>query len=162
MTVTSVVKDVDRLELRLVCDFEAAPDRVWQVWADPRRLERWWGPPEWPATFLDHDLRTGGRARYVMTGPDGTKAGGWWRFTAVDAPRTIELEDGFADDSGEPDDSLPVAHVRVTLEDAGAGTRMTVVTRYPTLDELEKVVAMGMVEGMTLAAGQIDAVLADL
>ena len=45
--------------------------RVWQLWADPRLLERWWGPPGFPATFEHHDLTPGGTITYFMSGPDG-------------------------------------------------------------------------------------------
>ena len=71
MTVTDVRKDPDALTLTITSVFDAAVDRVWQLWADPRRLERWWGPPTYPATFVDHDLTPGGRVTYFMTGPEG-------------------------------------------------------------------------------------------
>ena len=61
MTVTAVRKDPDNLTLTITADLDAGVDRAWQLWADPRQLERWWGPPEWPATFVDHDLSPGGR-----------------------------------------------------------------------------------------------------
>lgn len=86
MTVVDTVTDTDALTLTIVSELAAPPERVWQVWADPRQLERWWGPPTWPATFTAHDLVPGGRAAYVMTGPDGEQAHGWWRVLAVDAP----------------------------------------------------------------------------
>lgn len=161
MTVVETSQDPQALTFTLVADLAAPPARAWQLWSDPRQLERWWGPPTWPATFSEHDLRPGGRASYSMTGPDGEKAHGWWRITAVDAPRSIELEDGFGDDSGAPDDSLPVTEMRVELTEAPGGTRMTVVSRFATAEQMEQLVAMGMAEGMTLAAGQMDAVLAE-
>src|SRR5436853_623354 len=82
----------------------AAVERAWQLWADPRQLERWWGPPTYPATVVDHDLSPGGRVTYFMTGPEGDKAGGWWEVAAVDPPRRLEFTDGFADGNGEPND----------------------------------------------------------
>lgn len=160
MTVVETHQDPQALTFTLVADLAAPPDRAWLLWSDPRQLERWWGPPTWPATFVEHDLRPGGRATYVMTGPEGEKAHGWWRFTAVDAPRSIELEDGFADDSGEPDLTLPVAALRVDLAATSGGTRMTMVSRFGSAADMERLLGMGMAEGMTLAAGQMDAVLA--
>lgn len=100
MTVVSTIQDPEALTLTVVADLAAPPSRVWQVWADPRPLERWWGPPTWPATFTEHHLRVGGGAQYFMTGPDGEGAHGWWRFTAVDEPRSLEFEDGFSDETG--------------------------------------------------------------
>ncbi|GAB3573702.1 SRPBCC domain-containing protein [Amycolatopsis endophytica] len=161
MTVISSHKDTGALTLTIVARYAAPVDRVWRVWEDPRRLERWWGPPTWPATFQQHDFKAGGRAAYFMTGPDGTKAHGWWRFTAIDAPHRLEFEDGFADEHGEPSADMPVIHCAVTLEADGDGTRMTTVSSFDTLAELEKVIEMGMEEGMTLAEGQIDAILAE-
>ena len=101
MTVIETTRDTETLTLRIVAEFAAPPARVWQVWADPRQLERWWGPPTWPATFVQHEFAVGGRAHYFMTGPDGEKAHGWWRFTAIDEPQMLEFEDGFADDAGK-------------------------------------------------------------
>ena len=49
MSVISVEKDLDSLSLTLVADFDAPIERVWQLWVDPRQLERWWGPPTHPA-----------------------------------------------------------------------------------------------------------------
>ena len=50
MTVTAVQKDPVNLTLTLTAEFDATPERVWELWSDPRQLERWWGPPSYPAT----------------------------------------------------------------------------------------------------------------
>ena len=86
MSVVSVEKDFDSLSLTLVADFDAPIERVWQLWADPRQLERWWGPPTHPATVEKHDLAAGGEVTYVMTGPEGEQSRGWWRVTRSTRP----------------------------------------------------------------------------
>ena len=60
MTVVSSVKNLEALSLTVVAEFDAGVERVWQIWEDPRQLERWWGPPTWPATFEKHDFVRGG------------------------------------------------------------------------------------------------------
>ena len=160
MTVISTAQDLEALTLVLVAEFAAPPERVWEVWSDPRQLERWWGPPTWPATFEEHDLVVGGSSRYYMTGPEGEKARGWWRFLTVDAPRRLEFEDGFSDDSGEPDPTMPTIRAEVDLEATEAGTRMTVTSRFATVEQMQQLAEMGMVEGITAAMGQIDDLLA--
>lgn len=160
MTVTRSVKDAQALTFSITTELAAAPERVWQLWSDPRQLERWWGPPEWPATFVEHDFVPGGRARYYMTGPEGDKAHGWWTFVSIDEPRTLVYDDGFADDSGAPDESMPAMRGTVELEPRGPVTLMHVTTLFASTEQLEQVLAMGMVEGMTAAVGQIDAILA--
>jgi uncharacterized protein YndB with AHSA1/START domain len=159
MTIVKSHKDPEALTLTLVAEFGASPERVWQVWEDPRQLERWWGPPTWPATFVRHDFVEGGTSQYYMTGPDGEKAGGWWRTTVIDAPTRLEFDDGFSDDNGEPNTSMPIVHGVVTLDAIDKGTRMTSVTSFDSLEHLEQMIAMGMDEGMRLAMGQIDDIL---
>ena len=60
MPVTTVTKDPVALTMTVSTELDATPERVWQLWADPRQLERWWGPPGYPATFTTHDFRPGG------------------------------------------------------------------------------------------------------
>jgi uncharacterized protein YndB with AHSA1/START domain len=161
MTVVSTHKDVEAATMTFVAEFDASVERVWEVWQDPRRLERWWGPPTWPATFERHDFVVGGQSRYYMTGPAGEKAHGWWTVTAIEAPHRLAFDDGFASDDGEPLDTMPASHTVVTIEAAGAGARMTAVSTFDSTEQLEQVVKMGAEEGMRQAMGQIDEVLAD-
>lgn len=161
MTVTSVEKDFDTLTLTLVADFAAPVERVWQLWADPRQLERWWGPPSYPATVQEHDLTPGGTITYFMTGPDGDRHHGWWRVTSVNPPKSLEFTDGFASEDGTPAADMPTTTVRVQLTEYGSGTRMQLTSAFDSREQMEQMVGMGMVEGMQQALGQIDALLAD-
>jgi uncharacterized protein YndB with AHSA1/START domain len=161
MTVTAVRKDTAALTLTAIAEFDASAERVWQLWADPRQLERWWGPPTYPATFTAHDLRPGGQAAYYMTGPDGDQPHGYWQIVAADPPHSISIQDGFAHANGSPDPSFPITGMQVTIVEIGGGrTRMTIETTFPSAEAMEKLVAMGMEEGLTQALGQIDAILA--
>ncbi len=161
MAVIDVQKDPAALTMSITCEFDARVENVWQLWADPRRLERWWGPPGYPATFVDHDLTPGGWVRYFMTGPEGDKYGGWWRITAAEPPHRLEFEDGFADDSGQPNPDMPVTTIAVTIEGAAAGVaRMTIHSRFASAEAMEQLVAMGMEEGIKQSLGQIDEILA--
>ena len=51
MPITSVRKDPEALTMTVVADFAAPLQRLWDAYADPRQLERFWGPPTYPATF---------------------------------------------------------------------------------------------------------------
>lgn len=162
MTVTSIRKDPEALTMTIAAELDASVDRAWQLWADPRQLERWWGPPTYPATVVDHDLSAGGRVTYFMTGPEGDKHHGWWEVLAVDPPKRLELRDGFADDGGTPVDALPVSIMVMTLTERDPGrTLMAIETRYPSLQAMEQLASMGMEEGITAALNQIPGILAD-
>src|SRR5690606_24628682 len=86
MPVTNVIQDLDARTLIITAEFAAPVERIWQVYADARQLEKIWGPPTYPATFVDHDLTPGGKVHYYMTSPEGEKFYGWWKVTAVNEP----------------------------------------------------------------------------
>jgi uncharacterized protein YndB with AHSA1/START domain len=162
MTVIAVHKDLETLTMTLTAEFEATPERVWQLWSDPRQLERWWGPPTYPATFTRHDLAPGSRVEYHMTGPSGDQPHGYWDVVEADPPRRLIFQDGFAHDDGTPNDDFPRNVARVTIEPIAAGrTRMSIESRFPGVEAMRQVLAMGMEEGLTQAVGQIDAILAE-
>lgn len=162
MTVTAVRKDADALTMTLDAEFDASAERIWQLWADPRQLERWWGPPTYPATVDSHDLRPGGLVEYHMTGPEGDQPRGYWEIDEADPPRSLVFRDGFANDDGTPNTDLPMNTARVQIEDIGGGrTRMSIESIFASAEAMEQVLAMGMEEGLKQAIGQIDAILAD-
>ena len=162
MPITDVHSDPQALTLTITADYPVPVQRLWDAYADPRQLERFWGPVEWPATFTRHDMAVGGQSNYYMTGPDGTKSRGWFRFLAVEPPKRIEVEDGFADESGAPNDSMPTMRMTFSFEPTDHGSRSRIVTKFPSVEAMEELVKMGMMEGMRSAMGQIDDVLADL
>jgi len=161
MSVISLDKDFDNLTMTLVAEFDAPPERVWDLWADPRKLERWWGPPGYPATFEQHEFSPGGDVAYYMTGPNGEKFRGWWRIESVEPPSSLQFTDGFADDDGNPADGMPTMTVRVEIGAKDDKTRMELISSFASREDMERTVEMGAAEGIQQAAGQMDALLAE-
>jgi uncharacterized protein YndB with AHSA1/START domain len=159
MTVVSTEKDAKNLRLTMVADFAATPEQVWELWEDARKLERWWGPPTYPATFPRHDFVVGGESRYFMTGPEGETPHGWWRIEAIDKPRRLEFANGLAGDDGEPVPGVEPMPGYVTFEPHEGGTRMTAVTQFVDVEQMETMLGMGMQEGMAQAISQMDGLL---
>jgi len=162
MPTTSVHTDPEALTLTLVAEFPVPVERLWGAFADPRQLERFWGPPGFPATFTTFDLRPGGRADYRMTSPQGERFHAVWQVDEVDEPRRIVFRDLFSDAEGTVDESLPASDTVMTFDAVGDGSRVTVLTSFASTADLEQMLQMGMLEGYTQAFGQLDAVLADL
>src|SRR3954452_11538029 len=44
-----------------IAEILAEEGRVWNLWEDPRKLERWSGPPCYPATFTRYEFEPGGQ-----------------------------------------------------------------------------------------------------
>lgn len=162
MPVSSVTSDPVALTLTAIGEYPVPVERLWAAWADPRKLERFWGPPQWPATFTRHDMVAGGVSTYHMCGPKGEAAHGYWRFVAVEAPRLLEVVDGFADPDGSPSTALPETKLSIRFEATAAGSRFVAVSTFASVEAMEQLLAMGMLEGLGAALTQLDEVLADL
>ncbi|HYC81303.1 MAG TPA: SRPBCC domain-containing protein [Solirubrobacterales bacterium] len=160
MPVTDVQKDFDALTMTITAEFDASAERLWEIWSDPRQLERWWGPPSHPATFTEHDLSPGARVAYHMTGPDGDKHHGWWKIEEVEPPTRLRFEDGFADEQGNPSEGMPTSVATVTLSESDGRTTMAIESRFSSREHLEQTIEMGGEQGMKEALGQVDALLA--
>jgi uncharacterized protein YndB with AHSA1/START domain len=162
MTVTGVEKDLEALTMTVTAEYDVPVERAWQLWADPRQLERWWGPPMFPATVEQHDLTPGGTVAYYMTSPEGEKYRGWWQVLEVEPPRHLVVKDGFADADGNPNFDLPTTVMRVGIDDReDSGVLVTILSTFPSREALEEMLAMGMEDGLKGAMGQIDAILAE-
>ena len=160
MTVTDVHKDPEKLTMTMTVELDTTVERAWQLWADPRQLERWWGPPMYPATFVDHDFKPGGETTYYMTSPEGEKFYGWWEVIAIDPPRRLEVKDGFGDDTGKRNEDMPAGRMVVTLDERDGTTVMDITSHLTSVDAMNQLIEMGQEEGMVQALGQIEAILA--
>jgi uncharacterized protein YndB with AHSA1/START domain len=160
MSVTAIDKDLEALTMTVTAEYDVTAERAWQLWADPRQLERWWGPPVYPATVEEHDLRAGGKVTYFMTGPTGDTPHGYWDVVEVSAPRLLVVQDGFAADDGTPIEGMPSTRMQVDITDRAGGVTVTVTSTFASLEALEQLLGMGMEEGLREAMGQIEAILA--
>ena len=162
MSIVNIERDPETLSLLLVTEFEAPVERVWQLWADPRQLERWWGPPSHPARVERHELVAGGEVAYFMTGPDGERTRGWWRITSIDQLRSIEFTDGFAHQDGTPNEAMPTTAVQMQLSERhGGGTRMELRFEFESTEHMERLERWGAFDVFPLSVAQMDDLLAD-
>jgi uncharacterized protein YndB with AHSA1/START domain len=160
VSITSVDTDQDALTVTVIADFQAPVERVWELWSNPRKLEGWWGPPGYPATFEKHDLVPGGEVSYFMTGPEGERFRGLWRVRAAAPPASLQFDDVFADAEGTPNAEMPISRVTVGLTEREGGTRMEMRSRFESREDLEKWLSTGTREGQQRAIAQMDVLLA--
>jgi uncharacterized protein YndB with AHSA1/START domain len=161
MSVTSVEKDSDALTMTVTAELDATVERAWQLWADPHQFERWWGPPDYPATVVDYDLQAGGRITFFMTGSEGERHDSTWVVIVADPPRHLELRDADVDQDGRPNDGNAMTAMVITIDDGSGGRAvMAIRTHFDSQAGMEQVLAMGIEDGMRMVLSQIDAVLA--
>jgi uncharacterized protein YndB with AHSA1/START domain len=161
MPVTNVVNDAAARTMTMTAEFDAPVARVWQLYADPRQLEKWWNPPGYPLTIVDHDLSVGGLVRAVVTPPEGDTVHAYWRITSVDAPWSMQWEDGFLDEQGEPDPATSPTTAQLTLADRpGGGTVMTIVTSFLDDESMREYLEMDIEDHLAVTIAQAEALLA--
>lgn len=159
MPVTDVAKDLDALTLTITARFDADAQRLWDLWADPRQLERWWSPPSHSSTFVEHELTPGARTSYFMTGPDGEKHHGHWRIEEADPPHRLRIKDDEVDADGNPEDGGP-SSMTITIAEADGTATMTIETKFADRKSMEQTIEMGFEQGMVETLEQIDPLLA--
>lgn len=159
MPITAVHQDPEQLTMTVVAAFPVSVKRLWDAYADARQLERFWGPPAYPATFTRHDMVEGGCSTYSMVGPDGDVSRGYWEFLEVDPPRRFEVRDGFARPDGSPNAEMPSMRMVFEFAESDEGSQVTATTFFDTVDGMERLLEMGIEQGMREAMGQIDDVV---
>jgi uncharacterized protein YndB with AHSA1/START domain len=158
MSVTSVEKDLDALTMTITADLDATVERAWQLWADPRQFERWWGPPSFPVTVVDHDVRTGGRITFFM-GSGDERMDMMWGVVAADPPHRLELRDADVDEDGRPNDGNSVTLMAITIDERDGGSVMEIRTHFDSRAGMEQTLATGFEEGTRVIMEQIEQVL---
>jgi uncharacterized protein YndB with AHSA1/START domain len=146
-----VDKDIERRRLTITAQFDASVERVWELWADPRLLERWWGPPSHPITVLAHDLRPGGRVSYVAVGPDNDQIPGSWDVREVDPPHHLAFDLGNVA-------TQPVA-TTVSIRAHDTGTRLIIAATFSSVEAMDLLLGLGFDLGMRTAIEQLGTLL---
>ena len=161
MTVTSVINDPANLTMTVTAELDAPPERVWQLWADPRQFERWWGAPGYPAKATAFDMRQGGKVEYHLSGPEGDTPNNVWDVLEVDHPHRLVLRDAIVDANDVPVDEGPSTFT-VRFEPIADGkTRMSIESKFPSAEALKLALDMDMDKGLEWTVGQMEAILAE-
>jgi len=154
---TTVRKNRERRELT-VERIVAMPVRLaWEGWTEPKHITNWWGPKGWTTTVYEMDVRPGGVWRYSLKADDNSGEEAYCRATyeEVEAPGKLVYIDTFADsDWNMVSDSE--MYTTVLFEEISGGTRISIVTRFATNEQLDNAEAMGMIEGFTEAYDRLE------
>src|SRR3546814_14107618 len=92
-------------------------------------------------------------------GPRGETSHGRWEFLQISEPSGYDVLDAFADDTGAVSSEMPATRMTFAFSATDAGSQLRSVTYFDSVEALEQLTAMGMVEGATMAMRQLDAEL---
>jgi len=131
--------------------FDAPRPVVFEAWARPEHLARWWGPKGFTLPSCDLDFRTGGAYRMVMRGPDGAEYPFHGVYREIVPPARIVFSAVI--ESGPGAAVLTV----VTFDDEGGKTRVTVRQTVPALEEAARGQRQGWTESLEKLAEHVAA-----
>lgn len=149
------VETTDR-ELIFTRVFEAPRELVFETFSSCEHLRNWWGPRQWPVSTCEMDFREGGRWNYCMKGPDGTLACGLAVYEEILKPEKIVYTDYFTSPEGDINEDMPNGLVTYEFADQGEKTIITGRTLYPEASDLQTVLEMGVIDGMTETLDRLD------
>ncbi len=140
--------------------FSAPREHMWEAWTTSEGLEGWWAPLPWKAVTKSFDFSAGGHWHYYMAGPNGEKEWCMERYETIIPYESFTATDEFCDEEGNVNPALPSNHWHTQFLNEGDGTKIVVTTTYASVEDLKKILEMGMKEGFTMALDQLEQLLA--
>jgi uncharacterized protein YndB with AHSA1/START domain len=157
---TTVSTNLAERELLMSRVFDAPRELVFRAYTEPEHLVHWWGPRGWSLPVCKIDLRPGGVWHYCMKGPGGEESWGKGVYHEIVPPERLVYTDVFSDAEGNTVDGMPSMLITVEFVDEGGKTKVSSRTQFGTPEELESILAMGVVLGMTETLDRLEEYLA--
>lgn len=156
------VKTEER-KLILSRDFDAPSELLFEVWSDCKHLKHWWGPKEWPMDECEIDFREGGEWRYCLRGPnEGDESWGKAIYQEINKPEKIVYKDHFTDADGNVVENMPNMLIAVDFSSHKDKARQIITVHFDNNEERDKIVEMGMAEGMDSSLDRVEEYLAEI
>ena len=140
-------------ELVLTRLIDAAPERLFQAWTDPKLLPQWFAPRPLTTPVCEIDLRVGGVCRTVMRTPDGTDYPNEGVYLEIVENRRIVFTDAFG--TGWAPSGKPFMVGTVIFEPEDGKTRYTARVQHWTVADREAHEQMGFHQGWGQCADQL-------
>lgn len=81
-------------------EFPVSTQRMFELWTEPRHLQRWFGPIGMTLEAHTLDLRPQGQYHFGLKAPSGQVMWGRWDFLAVQAGQKLRWLHAFSDAQG--------------------------------------------------------------
>lgn len=152
--------DVDKAtnKVHVTREFAAEVSLVWEAWTNPEILDQWWAPKPYKTVTKSMDFKEGGTWLYAMISPENVAH--WCRndYTKINPLQGFESVDAFClDDTGTINTKFPQTEWKTNFNEANGNTTVSIIATYQSLEDLEKIIALGFKEGFTMALENLDA-----
>ncbi|WP_410513764.1 SRPBCC domain-containing protein [Paenibacillus sp. BR2-3] len=151
-----MVSKVEEKALILEREFSAPRELVFQAFTQAEHLKHWWGPRGWTLPVCHVDFRVGGVWHYCMKCEDknqgdfyGMESWGKGVYREIIVPEKIVYVDYFSDAEANVAENMPETICTLTFIETDGRTKVINRADYATAEELQQVLDMGMLQGIT-------------
>jgi uncharacterized protein YndB with AHSA1/START domain len=135
--------------------FNAPRALVFECCSNCEHLFRWLGPRFLTMVSCEMDFRPGGSYRYVQRAPDGSEYGFRGEYREINPPERVVQTFEFEGMPGH------IAVETMTLEELDGKTKLTVVSRYASVEDRDGIIASGMEVGVRDSYDRLEEYLAE-
>ncbi len=148
--------DKENSTINVTREFAAGVPMVWEAWTNPEILDQWWAPKPWKTETVSMDFREGGTWLYYMQGPEGDRHYCKNDYKKIVIQKMFSGLDAFCDENGKTNEDFPRTEWTNHFKPNGDTTTVSIKAQYASLEDLEKILAMGFKEGFSMALENLD------
>jgi uncharacterized protein YndB with AHSA1/START domain len=143
-------------------EFAAKRQLVWDCHTKRELLDQWFAPKPLTTKTKHMEFKEGGYWHFAMVTPDGQMFWSRQDYLTIEPIDGYVALDGFSDETGKVNSDMPQARWQVTFTDYEKGTLVETLVLYKSADDVQKVVDMGLKDGMTSTLERLDELLQTL
>ena len=144
----------------ITAEFDAGRDLVWDAYTKPELLDQWWAPKPFRSRTKVMDFRDGGRRFYGMVSPEGVERWVLQKYTSITPKTNFKLFNTFAD--ADENVELPGSDWDLNFSEQDGKTTVHVSIYNESLERLERMIEMGVIQGMEAQLANLSELLAKL
>jgi uncharacterized protein YndB with AHSA1/START domain len=162
MSQITITQDRENKTVTVKRSFAAPRSKVWQAWTDVSLLEKWWAPKPWKAVTKTYEFKPNGQWLYYMAGPDGEQFWSVVKFQEINAEHYFTAIDGFCDENGEINHSMPSdTHWKNEFFEEDGMTHLVVTLTFASEETMQKMIEMQFEGGFSIGLSQLEELLQD-
>ena len=141
-------------------EFDAERDLVWDAYTKPELLDQWWAPKPMTSRTKAMDFEVGGRRFYAMVSPEGDERWAVQKYSSITPKTNFKFFNAFAD--ADENLQLPGSDWDLSFSEQDGTTKVSISIYNESLERLERMVALGFVEGTKMQLQNLEELLARL
>jgi len=156
MKKTELTIEREKLEVTVTRVFDTPRKFLYKVFTDPAHKAVWWRCNTVTNIFVQMDVRPGGSWRIIQRGEDGKEFAFHGKYLEVISPEKIVNTSEFEEMSGH------VITETAIFEEQGDKTKLTIISSFQNIEDLEGMIKAGMESGTTESMDHIEELLSKL